>query len=232
MPLLSKPRTPMIPNADLISYARDIPFMQSVFRNKLLQIMELQIQILPDLTIPLILHTMVNLIISTGGLTTTGIFRVAAKMSDVSTLRFRLESSQGAPLEKDGFLESLDPHIPACVLKLWLTEILEPLVPSEYYMEVTQHSKDWETLNRIISEFFPPANRNCLYYLINFLQIVMKEDNKMNAYNLAIVISPTLCRAPIFINIENLMNQKSIETEFCCTLLNNMPCMNPIFSTN
>jgi len=224
--LLAKPRNPMLPIPALLSYARDIPFIPSVFRNKLPQIMELQTHTHPDLSIPLILQTIIHLIISEGGLTSTGIFRVAAKVSDVSALRLRLETSRGAPFPTE---EPSDPNIPACLLKLWLSEIDEPLVPRESYSTVIQHCKDWETLEITISEF-PESNRHCLYYIINFLQLVIKEDNKMNAQNIAIVMSPTLCRSPIESdNIDNLVRKTSIEAEFCCTLLNNMPCVYPIF---
>jgi len=162
--LLAKPRTPMVPNSDLLSYARDIPFIQSVFRNQLPQIMELQNRNHPDLPVPLILQTMIHMIISAGGLITTGIFRVTAKTSEISALRLRLESSHGVPIEEVG---PLDPHVPACLLKLWLTELNEPVIPTEHYTVVTQHSTDWETIEKIIGEF-PKSHRNCLYYIINF----------------------------------------------------------------
>lgn len=189
--------------------------------------MEYQSSTHPELTIPLILQTIINMIITSGGLTTTGIFRVAAKMSDVSSLRLRLETGHGSYVGNG--IETIDPHIPACLLKLWLTELIEPLIPSEYYIALTQHSQDWGVIEKILAEF-PPMNRKCLYYIINFLQLVMKEeDNKMNAHNIAIVMSPTICRAPI-VKLEDVIHQTSTEAELCGTLLNHMPCLIPIFS--
>jgi len=187
--------------------------------------MEIQKQTHPKLEIPLVLRTLIDLIIITGGITSIGIFRITAKMSDIFSLRLQLEESHGEPLHD---ILIIDPNIPACTLKLWLTEIYKPLIPSELYFELMKYSGNWEKLEKIIHEAFPVGHRNSLYYIINFLQRVTKEDNKMNMQNLAVVISPAICRCPAT-DMLSFVSQTVMETEFCYTLLNNMPCIYPIF---
>jgi len=184
--------------------------------------MEYQKDTYPDLEIPVILKTLIDLIIVSGGLTTVGIFRVAAQHDEITSLRIKLEESHG-----ELFPGVLDPNVPACVLKIWLSEILRPIVPVDHYYPITQHCKDWTILESIIQDF-PPVHRSCLYYLFNFLQRVIKEENKMNTQNIALVISPTLCRCPIG-NPLLAVRQTILESEFCATLLTHLPNLYPIF---
>jgi hypothetical protein len=224
--LLSKPRTPILPNPSLLTYAKEVPFVQSVFRGSIPELMDFQKSSHPKLDIPLVLRTLIDLIIISGGLNSLGIFRIGAQMSEVISLRKQLEESHGEPLHE---ILILDPNIPACTLKLWLTEIYKPLIPSELYLELMKNSKHWENLQRMIQESFPATQRNSLYYLINFLQRITQEtDNKMDKQNMAIVISPALCRCPAT-DIMSLVSQTVVETELCFTLLNHMPCVYPIF---
>jgi len=186
--------------------------------------MELQLQLHPKLQIPVILRTLIDSIITSGGLTSVGIFRVNANKSEIYDLRSQLEDSHGEPL-LDILLD--DPNVPACLLKLWLSELHTPIIPAEFYYDLIKNAKHWDTLEKIIMQF-PDTYRYCLYYIINFLQRVITEDNKMNAQNIAIVISPNLCRCPTS-DVVQMMQQTSMETEFCCTLLKYMPCVNAIF---
>jgi len=221
--LIAKPKTAIIPNMALLNQAKEIPFISSVFRSTLDQIMDFQKDTHPDLEIPIVLKTIIDLIIVSGGLISTGIFRVAAQHDEITMLRLKLEESHGQPISG-----ILDPNVPACVLKLWLSEILKPIIPAENYYAITDNAKDWDYIQSVIQNYFPIHNRNCLYYLFNFLQRVMKEENKMNAQNIALVISPNLCRCP---SSDPLLavKQTMMESEFVVTLLNNLPNFYPIF---
>jgi len=219
--LLLKPRAPILPSISMLIRAKEAPFVKSVFRSTLEQMMEYQKQSFPNLEIPVIVKTLIDLIIQSGGLTSIGIFRVTPQLDEISKLRVKLEESHGGPIPMVD--PELDPNVSACLLKVWLAEIIKPLIPTEYYHAVTNSSKDWPSLEKIIHSF-PTIYRNTLYYLINFLQRVVKEDNKMNEHNISIVISPTLCRCPI-IDTTQLMKQTVIESEFCLTVLKNLPCV-------
>jgi len=221
--LISKPRSPILPTISIVIRGKEAPFIKSVFRSSLDQIMEYQKQSHPHLEIPLIQKTLIDQIIQFGGLTSVGIFRIAPQMDEISQLRIKLEDSHGAPISD----QDIDPYVSACLLKVWLAEILKPVVPAEYYYAVTSAFKDWPSLEKVINSF-PPVHKNTLYYLFNFLQRVVKEDNKMSIQNVAIVISPTLCRCPTT-DAKTLMQQTIIESEVCVNLLKNMPCVYNIF---
>ena len=61
------------------------------------------------------------------GCSTEGIFRISASQDAISVLRSKLESSQYEQLVQD----TRDPHVAACVLKMWLMELAEPLITAE-----------------------------------------------------------------------------------------------------
>uniref|UniRef100_A0A6B2L1N0 Rho-GAP domain-containing protein n=1 Tax=Arcella intermedia TaxID=1963864 RepID=A0A6B2L1N0_9EUKA len=217
--LALKPRAPQLPNPSLLSQAREAPFIKSVFRSSLEQMMEYQKTTHPDLMVPIVLQTLIQLIIDHGGLETVGIFRVAAQVDELAELKKNLEISKGETVPGVN-----DPNVPACLLKLWLSEIRFPLIPTEFYTVMTQNCKDWATLERILTSF-PILYSTTLVYLVNFLQKVIQSENKMTAANVAIVISPTLCRCPVT-DTFLVMQQTMLESELCVTLLKNMP---PIF---
>jgi len=224
--LVLKPHAPILPSTSTLLQAKEAPFLKSVFRSSLQQMMENQKDRFPDLQVPIVLKTLVELVIASGGLTAIGIFRVAAQANEITELRRQLEDSHGE------FVPNvIDPHVPACLLKLWLSELRFPVIPVEFYQEVTTNCRDWQKLELTIQKF-PPENKNTLTFLVNFLQRIAQEENKMDIKNLAIVISPTLCRCPCSDPLL-AMKQTIIESEVIVCLLSNMSTShNPVFLKN
>jgi hypothetical protein len=73
----------------------------------------------------------------------------------------------------------VDPHVPTSLLKLWLRELAEPLIPTNLYEECLRIGKDdslskEETLSKAVNliEGLPEINRNVIYYVINFLRVI------------------------------------------------------------
>jgi hypothetical protein len=73
----------------------------------------------------------------------------------------------------------IDPHVPTSLLKLWLRELAEPLIPTNLYEECLRIGKDdslskEETLSKAVNliEGLPEINRNVIYYVINFLRVI------------------------------------------------------------
>ena len=146
------------------------PFKISVFGETLEEIMKCQIEEKIDLTldIPKILPFSFNAIIQLGGCRTEGIFRVPGDADGVTDLRCRVESG------KYDFEGITDPNVPSSLLKLWLRELAEPLIPSKVYDKCIQYGMMGESdpnsiagAKAVISElpgnYFITFNKNIIF---------------------------------------------------------------------
>lgn len=84
--------------------------------------MELQVESHPNLKIPRIVVVLSEAVSNLGGVDVEGIFRVPGDTEQVNELRIRLDTG-------DYNITIDDPNTPASLLKLWLRELEEPLVP-------------------------------------------------------------------------------------------------------
>ena len=117
----------------------------------------------------------------------------------------------------------VDCHTAASLLKLWLRELYEPLIPDSFYDEAVQmgskieqyehkgRKKDEkecgdrnlysakEHLENLINRL-PDLNQLTLMYLAKYLQLFARPDvsviTKMDASNLATVFAPNCLRCP------------------------------------
>jgi hypothetical protein len=114
-----------------------------------------------------------------------------------------------------------DPHVPSTLLKLWLRELAEPVIPSRLYNECVNKSGDpesyarfllplffpcafsdviFESLKRVINivRRLPKLNRRVVVYVITFLQLFtapeVVEITKMPINSLALVFAPNFFR--------------------------------------
>jgi hypothetical protein len=123
--------------------------------------------------LPKILVFLVDAILKLKGYKTEGIFRVPGEIELVSDLRNRIE------MENYDYSGIKDPHVPSSLLKLWLRELAEPIIPtSKYQLCITVGKEEGdskeESLRKAIAiiESLPDINRNVIYYLINFLRVI------------------------------------------------------------
>lgn len=90
-----------------------------------------------------------------------------------------------------------DPHVLASLMKLWLRELCDPLVPEEMYNECITNSKDPTACVQLV-ERLPTINRRVILFVISFLQLFLEEriqsTTKMTPANLALVMAPNLLR--------------------------------------
>lgn len=90
-----------------------------------------------------------------------------------------------------------DPHVLASLMKLWLRELADPLVPEELYNECVEHAKDPEACMQIV-ERLPTINRRVVLFVVSFLQMFLEERvqsvTKMTPANMALVMAPNLLR--------------------------------------
>ncbi len=62
----------------------------------------------------------------------------------------------------------MDPHVPALLFKLWLRELVDPLVPSEMHNNCIAFASDAEACCAA-AERLPTADRRVVLFVINFL---------------------------------------------------------------
>ncbi|KAL1760593.1 hypothetical protein FB107DRAFT_286818 [Schizophyllum commune] len=179
------------PTVTEIETASDAAFNPSTFGESLDAIYRLQERNYPQAKVPIILPFLADGILALGGNKHEGIFRVPGDGDIVSELKLRIDR---------GFytLDGIDdPHVLASLMKLWLRELCDPLVPEEMYNECITSANDPEACVRIV-ERLPTINRRVVLFVISFLQLFLDERTqaitKMTSANLALVMAPNLLR--------------------------------------
>ncbi|KAG6861674.1 hypothetical protein C0995_013243 [Termitomyces sp. Mi166 len=179
------------PSLAEIETASDSAFNPSTFGETLDGIIRLQERKYPQQKVPIILPFLADGILALGGLKAEGIFRIPGDADSVSELKLRIDRGY---YTTDGVN---DPHVLASLMKLWLRELCDPLVPEEMYNECITSSKDACACVQII-ERLPTINRRVVLFVISFLQLFLEEKvqglTKMTPANLALVMAPNLLR--------------------------------------
>ncbi|ORX57119.1 RhoGAP-domain-containing protein [Piromyces finnis] len=174
-------------------------FNFSFFGETLEDIMEQQKKDNPELEIPAIMVFLIDSIIQLNGAQTEGIFRVPGDADAISELRCQVEK------RNFNLNNCSDPNVPASLLKLWLRELAEPLIPADAYdncMEIGKKASNenigttaWELIDTL-----PEINKRVISYMIDFLKVIAKQENqeytKMSVANLAMVFAPNFLRCP------------------------------------
>lgn len=148
-----------------------------MFGATLNEVMALQRDRFPQRELPWVQTTLTRQVLVRGGTLTEGIFRVSADADEVSALKSCLDRFEdGATLAA-----SQDAHAPASLLKLWVRELYEPLIPDTFYMECVSMRHDDSGSSAIsagaIIERLPDLNRRVLCHLIRFLQVYFSFNN-------------------------------------------------------
>ncbi|XP_078106217.1 rho GTPase-activating protein 25 [Sander vitreus] len=136
------------------------------------------------------------------GLNEEGIFRLPGQDNAVKQFRDAFDAG-----ERPSFPSDTDVHTVASLLKLYLRELPEPVVPWTQYqdfLDCTNNMPDisttegWEKLDKQIA-LLPKTNYNLLSYVCRFLFEVQLHSkvNKMNVENLATVMGINLLKPQI-----------------------------------
>ncbi|KAM9306451.1 rho GTPase-activating protein 24 isoform 2-T3 [Pholidichthys leucotaenia] len=135
------------------------------------------------------------------GLREEGLFRLPGQANLVKELQEAFDCG-----EKPSFDCNTDVHTVASLLKLYLRELPEPVVPFQKYDEFLACAKllskdDEKGMKelRILVDSLPPVNYNLLKYICRFLDEVQSYSgvNKMSVQNLATVFGPNILRPKI-----------------------------------
>ncbi|XP_062240830.1 rho GTPase-activating protein 25 [Platichthys flesus] len=132
------------------------------------------------------------------GLNEEGIFRLPGQDNAVKQFRDAFDAG-----ERPSFPSDTDVHTVASLLKLYLRELPEPVVPWTQYQDFLDctsmldcsNTEGWEKLEKQIS-LLPRTNYNLLSYVCRFLFEVQQHSkvNKMNVENLATVMGINLLK--------------------------------------
>ncbi|KAG5448945.1 Protein fam13a, partial [Clonorchis sinensis] len=134
------------------------------------------------------------------GLSLQGIFRVNGGVRLIETLKRSLERSGGCSLN---ITEATELYALAGVLKLFLREIPDGLIPKEHTMQFVQvvtESEQNESVDTIkleaLVQQLPEENAHLLHYLCRFLATVSRNEceNKMSVQSLGILFGPCVFR--------------------------------------
>jgi hypothetical protein len=150
-------------------------------------------------SVPLMMISLTRKVEELDGFRTEGIFRISAAATDLDRLRAELKRHNYK------FVDTLrDPHLPAGMLKDWLRNLNDSLIPTSHYdMAISMAQKPAsltpEALEVFLSQL-PIVNRETIRYLCKFLQRLIDERNqphtKMNVENISIVFAPTILKCP------------------------------------
>ena len=155
------------------------------------------------LDVPMIVPYLIVSIIHQGGLDSEGIFRLSASSDTVAATRARLEAHDYS------VLEGLDsPHTAAAVLKGFLRDLTEPLIPTALYersiemgkgLMMGEKGEDKRVELSDILASVPLLHRRVLFHLLSFLSVIASPAhssiNRMTRANLSIVFTPSLLRS-------------------------------------
>ncbi|KAG6821028.1 hypothetical protein H0H93_007918 [Arthromyces matolae] len=208
------------PSLAEIETASDSAFNPSTFGETLDGIIRLQERKYPFQKVPIILPFLADGILALGGFKAEGIFRVPGDADSVSELKLRIDRGY---YTTDGVN---DPNVLASLMKLWLRELCDPLVPEEMYNECITNSKDAGACVQIV-ERLPTINRRVVLFVISFLQLFLEERveslTKMTPANLALVMAPNLLRCNSD-SMSVVFTNAQYEQIFVYNLLLHLPC--------
>uniref|UniRef100_A0A8B9LI60 Rho GTPase activating protein 22 n=1 Tax=Astyanax mexicanus TaxID=7994 RepID=A0A8B9LI60_ASTMX len=131
------------------------------------------------------------------GLKEEGLFRMPGQANLVKELQDAFDCG-----DKPLFDSNTDVHTVASLLKLYLRELPEPVIPFNKYEDFLTCAqlllKDEEGLSELAQQVktLPQANYNLLKYICKFLDEVQSHssENKMSVQNLATVFGPNILR--------------------------------------
>ncbi|CAJ0963974.1 unnamed protein product, partial [Mesorhabditis belari] len=186
---LEKNQPKFKPTLALVQESRVHIFNPPQFSANLEELMDMQAARYPHLQLPWIETTLIELILREGGTLTEGLFRVPADPEQMNTARARLDQWVVPVLR--------DPHVPAGLLKLWLRQLPEPLIPHSFYTRALAGCDNPLEATRLV-DLLPNVNRLVLAKLISLLQDLSMEEvivhTKMDPSNLAMVMAPNVLR--------------------------------------
>ncbi|XP_049505201.1 protein FAM13B isoform X6 [Panthera uncia] len=184
----------------------------SVLANKIFGIPldELQQGGHPDSEVPFIVRHVVDYIEEHGGLEQQGLFQVNGNAETVEWLRQRYDSGEEVDLVKEADVPSA-----ISLLRFFLQELPEPVIPGSLHIHLMQLSQDYNNEDefgrklRFLLQQLPPVNYSLLKFLCRFLANVASHHEEIwSANSLAAVFGPDVFH--IYTDVEDLKEQEIV----------------------
>ncbi|XP_028003731.1 protein FAM13B isoform X2 [Eptesicus fuscus] len=182
----------------------------SVLANKIFGIPldELQQGGHPDNEVPFIVRHVVDYIEEHGGLEQQGLFQVNGNAETVEWLRQRYDSGEEVDLVKEADVPSA-----ISLLRFFLQELPEPVIPGSLHIHLMQLSQDYNNEDefgrklRFLLQQLPSVNYSLLKFLCRFLANVASHHEEIwSANSLAAVFGPDVFH--IYTDVEDLKEQE------------------------
>jgi hypothetical protein len=164
----------------------------SIFGVTIDRCMTIQASSHPELKVPRIVTTMIDAVRTRGGYGVEGIFRISAVKDDLDGLKKQIDSG-------DYDIKTPSPHIPAGMLKQWMRELAEPLIPTSLYNDAITAARNGsgDDAMKVVKQV-APTTRAILDMLAAMSSEISNDTNKptsrMGIENLAIVFAPSFLR--------------------------------------
>uniref|UniRef100_K9IN29 Protein FAM13B n=1 Tax=Desmodus rotundus TaxID=9430 RepID=K9IN29_DESRO len=184
----------------------------SVLANKIFGIPldELQQGGHPDNEVPFKVRHVVDYIEEHGGLEQQGLFQVNGNAETVEWLRQRYDSGEEVDLVKEADVPSA-----ISLLRFFLQELPEPVIPGSLHIHLMQLSQDYNNEDefgrklRFLLQQLPPVNYSLLKFLCRFLANVASHHEEIwSANSLAAVFGPDVFH--IYTDVEDLKEQEIV----------------------
>uniref|UniRef100_A0A8C5X912 Protein FAM13B n=1 Tax=Malurus cyaneus samueli TaxID=2593467 RepID=A0A8C5X912_9PASS len=184
----------------------------SVLANKIFGIPldELQQEGQPDNEVPFIVRHVVDYIEEHGGLEQEGLFQVNGNAETVEWLRQRYDNGEDVDLVKEADVPSA-----ISLLRFFLQELPEPVIPGSLHIHLMQLSQDYNNEDefgrklRFLLQQLPPVNYSLLKFLCKFLANVASHHEEIwSASSLAAVFGPDVFH--IYTDVEDLKEQEVV----------------------
>ncbi|XP_071879669.1 protein FAM13B isoform X5 [Anas platyrhynchos] len=184
----------------------------SVLANKIFGIPldELQQEGQPDNEVPFIVRHVVDYIEEHGGLEQEGLFQVNGNAETVEWLRQRYDNGEDVDLVKEADVPSA-----ISLLRFFLQELPEPVIPGSLHTHLMQLSQDYNNEDefgrklRFLLQQLPPVNYSLLKFLCKFLANVASHHEEIwSASSLAAVFGPDVFH--IYTDVEDLKEQEIV----------------------
>jgi hypothetical protein len=168
----------------------------------------------PRLPVPYALYYMIDLLKQRGGLKTEGIFRQPGTDGVIR------EILADAAVDISAFGKG-DVNVIASLLKIWLAELPNPIVPIELVTQFEEMCEQNKMLGFV--ELLPQVHRLTLFYLVGFLQDVCRNTDYtgMDRVNIATIFGPCIVnpRKAAPNEPERIQRLTEISAAFCSKLI-------------